>query len=328
MDLLVKNVAPPLGGEFSQTSAVSIGIPAYNSQDFILETLLSIAGQTYSDIDVLISDDGSTDGTDRICAEFVSHDPRFRLQRQAHIGERRNFNHLLREARGEYFMWAADHDVWHPHYVARCVATLEADKGLVLAYSHSRLIDADGTDLGAMDDEFGIDHASAFGRYTTLIWRPVVCNAIYGVVRREIALDTGGYGPTPGPDHLVLAKLALQGRFAQLPDELYFRRRNRPEETPAELRSRQPQDLDPTTADTWLSLAPGSYYRGLRDAHIRAVLRSGMSTFQKLRAWGSTLACFRNRFGVDSRMVDLAETFAQVLPSGFRRRALGRRTGR
>ena len=66
-------------------------------------------------------------------------------------------------------MWAADHDLFDPAYVASCVSTLEADPAAVLAYSHTMYINEDGKDLYLMDDELEIDQADPLERYSALI---------------------------------------------------------------------------------------------------------------------------------------------------------------
>jgi len=308
----------------SSTPLVSIGIPAFNGGRFVRASLQSIVDQDYPSLEILISDDGSADDSAEICEEFARRDPRITVIRQAHVGERRNFNTVLQLARGGYFMWAADHDLWDRRYVSSCVAALESDPRAVLAYAHTMLIDEDDHDLGIMDDELGIYHGRAVERYTTLIWRLTRCNAIYGLMRREAVVRTGGYGPTPGPDHLVLAKMALQGTFIQLPEVMYFRRQNRPVETPEEQRRRQSLDLDPSIGKMWVSMPKRRYYRGLRDGHLRAVLQAPIPPRDKARGIAATLACFSARFGVGSRPLRTARHAARLLPSALRARIAGR----
>jgi glycosyltransferase involved in cell wall biosynthesis len=304
---------------------VSIGVPTHDAADYVAESLRSLIDLEYSNLEIIVSDNASTDGTYEIVCDLAAGDKRLRVTRsEIDRGATANFNHLLRVARGEYFMWAADHDLWHPRYVATAVDALEEDGGAVLAYAHTRLIDGDGSDLGIMEDEFHLHQTTPFGRYVSLIWRPAMCNAIYGVIRREALLRTGGFRPSLGSDHLMLARLALQGRFIQADDVMYFRRRNRPAETPAEMRERQLVYLNPDAASEWASMEFGDYYRGLRDDHIRAVLLSEMTAVQKVRALTSTLACFQVRYGVESFMYKTVRSIARVLPAGLRRRALGR----
>lgn len=297
---------------------VSIGMPAYNSGRLIRQSLEALLTQDYENIELIVSDDGSTDETPEVCAEFARADPRIVMVDGTHRGERQNFNTVLRSARGKYFMWAADHDLWDARYVSVCVAALESDPTAVLAYAHTMLIDEEGRELGIMDDELDIHQARAVERYSALIWRLNACNAIYGLMRRDAVASTRGYGPTPGPDHLVLAKMALQGTFIQLPEVMWFRRETRPSETADEQRRRQPHDLDPSRAHQWLRRKDRDYFRGLRDGHIRAVLDAPIPITDKLRGVATTLSCFEHWFGVTATSLTIARRLAHYLPSSVR----------
>jgi glycosyltransferase involved in cell wall biosynthesis len=304
--------------DLSHLPLVTIGIPAFNSARYVRRSIESLIGQNYPNLQIVVSDDGSTDDTPSVCDEMARTDARIEVHRRSHLGERRNFNAVLSAARGPYFMWAADHDVWDSRYVSACVAALEAHPKAVLACSHTMLIDEDGGELGVMDDELDIDQPEPLDRYRALIWRLRWCNAIYGVMRREAAAATGGYGSTPSPDHLVLAKLALQGSFVQLPETLFFRRQNRPPETFEEMRLRQSRDLEPDRANAWLAVSPGAYYRTLRNGHLRAVFREPLRLLDKLLALSATTICFAERFGVSSAPVRLALGVRRILPASIR----------
>jgi glycosyltransferase involved in cell wall biosynthesis len=297
---------------------VTIGVPAFNGARHVRRSIESLVGQDYPNLKIVISDDGSTDETASICDEMAMTDPRIEVHRRSHLGERRNFNAVLAAARGPYFMWAADHDVWDSRYVSACVAALQAHPKAVLACSHTMLIDEDGAELGVMDDDLGIDQPQPLDRYRALIWRLRWCNAIYGVMRHEAAAATGGYGSTPSPDHLVLAKMALRGSFVQLPETLFFRRQNRPPETSEEMRLRQSHDLEPNRADAWLALSPGAYYRTLRDGHLRAVFGDLLRPRDKVLALSATTICFAERFGVSSAPLRLALRARRILPASIR----------
>ncbi|WNC86000.1 glycosyltransferase family 2 protein [Thermosynechococcus sp. QKsg1] len=87
---------------------LSIGMPVYNGAKFIREALDSLLAQTFTDFELIISDNASTDETEAICREYAAKDKRIRYVRQAqNLGAAANFKYVLDEARGEYFMWAA-----------------------------------------------------------------------------------------------------------------------------------------------------------------------------------------------------------------------------
>ena len=91
---------------------VTVGVPVYNSEKTIGQVLESIINQTYANIQIVISDNCSTDSTASICREFLESDHRITLYEQSeNIGAVRNFEFVLNHATGEYFLWSAADDV-------------------------------------------------------------------------------------------------------------------------------------------------------------------------------------------------------------------------
>jgi glycosyltransferase involved in cell wall biosynthesis len=97
---------------------VSIGMPVYNGEKFIREAFDSLLTQTFTDFELIISDNASTDATEAICREYAACDPRIRYVRQSqNRGPAANFKFVLDEAVGEYFMWAACDDTRSPDFL-------------------------------------------------------------------------------------------------------------------------------------------------------------------------------------------------------------------
>lgn len=110
------------------TPKVSIGMPVYNGEKYIQEALDSLLAQTFTDFELIISDNASTDNTRAICQEYAKHDSRIRYIRQSqNKGAAANFKFVLDEAVGEYFMWAAHDDLWSVDYLI-CAVELLNDK--------------------------------------------------------------------------------------------------------------------------------------------------------------------------------------------------------
>ena len=104
--------------EISRAPKVSIGVPVYNGERFIKGALDSLLGQSFSDFELILSDNASTDETEDICREYAARDQRIRYVRQAiNLGAFGNFKFVLDEARGEYFMWAACDDTFSQDFV-------------------------------------------------------------------------------------------------------------------------------------------------------------------------------------------------------------------
>lgn len=98
---------------------VSIGMPIYNGELFVREALDSLLAQTYTDFELIISNNASTDATESICMEYAARDLRIRYIRQPiNVGALANFKLVLNEARGDYFMWAAHDDRWSENWLS------------------------------------------------------------------------------------------------------------------------------------------------------------------------------------------------------------------
>lgn len=111
---------------------VSIGIPVYNAAGTIDRTLDSLKAQTFSDYEVIISDNASNDTTPVICREYLKKDKRIKYFRQEqNIGMIENFKFVIQHARSEYFVWLAGDDHWHPHFLETNIEILEQKKNIV-----------------------------------------------------------------------------------------------------------------------------------------------------------------------------------------------------
>lgn len=120
---------------------VSIGLPVYNGEPFIEQALDSLLAQTFKDFELIVSDNASTDKTEAICRDYAARDARIRYIRQPrNRGAVWNFNFVLQEAKGKYFMWAAADDLRDSNYVETLIACLEADPGCIGAFGECRFI--------------------------------------------------------------------------------------------------------------------------------------------------------------------------------------------
>jgi glycosyltransferase involved in cell wall biosynthesis len=115
-------------------------LPVYNGARFLQEALDALLGQTWQDLELIISDNCSTDATREICERAAARDPRVRYMRQPeNIGPTRNFAFVLQQARGEFFMWAAHDDRWDSGWIEALVARLRA--GAALAFGEVVQVD-------------------------------------------------------------------------------------------------------------------------------------------------------------------------------------------
>lgn len=125
---------------------VSVIIPIYNVASVVAETLKSVLAQTYTDFEVLIIDDGSTDDSVVICQEF--QDVRFQIIHQQNRGLAGARNTGIRHAQGDYLAFLDSDDLWLPEKLERHVQHLDTTPEVGVSFSRSRFIDAQGQPLG------------------------------------------------------------------------------------------------------------------------------------------------------------------------------------
>lgn len=130
---------------------VSIGMPVYNDREFLAKSIESLLNQTYKDFELLISDDCSTDGSMMICEFFARQDSRIKYIRQSiTLGISRNMEFLLANATGQYFMWAADDDLWHPNFISNLLEALSKSTSGIVAFCPYSFIDENGCRIDYM----------------------------------------------------------------------------------------------------------------------------------------------------------------------------------
>lgn len=119
---------------------VTIGVPAYNNEATLPGTIDSILAQTFADIDVIISDDGSRDATWDICRRYADSDERIRIFIQNNNLYYMNFRFLLEQASAPYFVWLAGDDKWHPTFLEECIKVLDARPDVVGCVSRCQFV--------------------------------------------------------------------------------------------------------------------------------------------------------------------------------------------
>ncbi len=209
----------------SKMPLVSIGLPLYNAERYLGEALRSILSQSYRNFELIISDNASTDDTENICRQFASRDNRIAYYRNdSNLGGSPNFNRVYQLATGKYFKWAAHDDLISADYLAKCVAVLEADPGVVLCHSRTLRIDREGSVTGNYDSSLRTDSSRVHERFSDLVLVRHFCTLIFGVIRTSVLAKTPLMGSYIGSDRNLLAELGLYGRLHELPEYLFYRR--------------------------------------------------------------------------------------------------------
>ncbi|MBN1479375.1 glycosyltransferase [candidate division KSB1 bacterium] len=206
-------------------SLVSIGMPVYNGQRFLRKAIESLLHQTFENFELIISDNASTDATPEICQDYARHDRRIRFIRNTtNLGAAKNYNRVFELSSGMYFKWAAADDCCAPNFLARCVAVLEKETNVILAYPKTKIIDENDEEIAEYDDGIHLKSLSAAGRFLQFMYCVGECNAVFGLLRSDGLKKTRLIGNYIGADVCLLAELSLLGRFYEIPDYLFFRR--------------------------------------------------------------------------------------------------------
>jgi len=204
---------------------VSIGLPVFNGENYLEKALDSILAQTYSDFELIISDNASTDRTAEICRAYAAKDERIRYFRnETNLGAAKNFNRVFELSSGEYFKWAAHDDLCTPGYLERCVEILDREPDVVLCYPKTSIIDQNGEFVKNYFDGFNLRSPKPHERFQDFFHAPGLCNPIFGLIRASALKRTPLIGSYTASDRVLLGELALLGQFYEVPEYLFFRR--------------------------------------------------------------------------------------------------------
>jgi glycosyltransferase involved in cell wall biosynthesis len=119
-------------------------MPVFNGGPYLSTAIESVLAQTFADYELIIVDDGSTDGSDEVIATLAARDPRIRAFRKANSGISDTLNRGLAEARGDWIARLDADDVMLPRRLERQIAFVSADSEIVAAGSYYDIIDSAG----------------------------------------------------------------------------------------------------------------------------------------------------------------------------------------
>lgn len=258
---------------------VTIGLPVFNSETYLSESLDSLLNQTYGDFKLIISDNASTDGTADICQEYAKRDSRIQYHRNSeNIGMAPNFNLVASRADTPWFKWASADDLSAPTLLEEALPVIEADSSIVLCYPKTILLNSvEGTEE-KYDDNLHLMQDDPIPRFIHVVDKIGLCNVTFGLIRMEVLRQTNMLKSFPGADLAFVAELSLYGKFCELPSYLFYRRlhpqasswsRNDSEHQNRRFHSERSRG---TSMNRWRT----------RVEHFRAVRRSPLSLREKL----------------------------------------------
>jgi glycosyltransferase involved in cell wall biosynthesis len=211
---------------------VVIGVPLYNGGGHLAQAVESLLSQTYSDFELVMVDDCSTDRTQEIVSAYAAEDERIHFSRNdTRLGLVGNWRRTFEIAQGlhpdlDYFAWGSDHDVWDSRWLESLVRELDADPDAVLAYPRMATVNETGDMLRRQPrplDTTGMEEPRTRAELT---WqRGGFGYRVYGLYRARALERCGVFRDVYMPDRLLLVELALHGHYREVPEVLWYRRR-------------------------------------------------------------------------------------------------------
>lgn len=192
--------------------AVSVGIPTYNRAGLLAQAIQSVREQTFTDWELIVSDDCSTDDTPAVVAGF--QDPRIRYHRTAaNLRPPRNWNECVRLAQGEFFALLPDDDVWQPEFLAVMSAALRQHPEAGFAQCRLANVDADLRPFATLPPQatraFGLAGEAALAWQFETLSCPPVCL----LFRRAAMLPLGLWREDYWDDWAFILRLAFRRGF-------------------------------------------------------------------------------------------------------------------
>ncbi len=206
----------------SERPLVTVVMPSYNAKRFIGAAIESVIAQSYKNLEIILVDDGSTDGTTAVVEQYCRKDSRIQLLRQQNEGVASARNRGIQSGRGEYIAPIDSDDIWHPSKIeAQVLALSQAGESVGLVYSWISLIDEKGRVVGLSRRSF---EGNVF---VDLLYSNFVGTASSPMIPRRVFDEVGGYDVTHrqkeaqgSEDWDLYLKIAQRHDFRLIPQAL------------------------------------------------------------------------------------------------------------
>lgn len=276
---------------------ITIGLPVYNGENYVGESIQCLRDQTFGEFRLIISDNASTDSTEEIARSAALEDERVVYHRQqVNLGGPANYNFTLAQAEGDFFMWHAHDDLRDPRFLELAYGSMVASPNTSVTFSRATAIGPDGEDLGPVIRPDDLVHESPHRRLRAVIGAPRPELVLFGLMRRELLEQTGKHGSFKGGDRILVAEMAMLGDFHEL-SEVLFHNRDHPDRytrisaSPEAERVRR-EWWDPSRGDSGISMPR---WRGFRE-YLGAIRRHPLSSSERMRCYTALFqSLFDNR---------------------------------
>ena len=285
---------------------VSLGMPVYNGENFLESTLDSLLQQTYTNFELIITDNASTDRTEAICQAYAAKDKRIQYHRNpTNVGAAPNYNLGFELSSGKYFKWVAHDDPCAPTYLEKCVQTLDAAPEAIMCYPRTILIDENDQLIENHYDGFDLRSAKPHQRFRQYFHSSAWCHPVFGLVRRDVLQKTGLIGNFASSDKVLLGELAILGKCYEYPEHLAYRRLHPQISTEVHVTDESMQAwFDPNARKSVLTP------RWRRFVELgRAINRANMSWKDRLLCYGELVRFYVSPGRVKGVFKDLSQIF-------------------
>ena len=297
----------------SAVPRVSIGIPVFNGENYLDEAIASVRAQTFDDLEVIVSDNASTDRTGQIALDHAASDERVRYVRnERNLGAAPNYNRAWSEARAPYFKWLAHDDRIAPDYLSATPDVLDREPDVVLCNTVVDYIDCRGDSIGTYRSvlhEAGVDDPAR--RFAVMVLRSHSCVDFFGLVRRSAMQDSLLHGPFHGADRAFLAQMTLRGRLVQVDRPLVEMREHEQRYTRVQQKARDRQSWHDSRRNGAIELPTWRLYR----EYLSMLRNEDLPVGARARAYGVLARWWLVNYNALRVGVDVAATIAPGLPA-------------
>jgi glycosyltransferase involved in cell wall biosynthesis len=216
-----------------RSPTVSVGLAVRNGVDVIERCIRSVVSQDFTDLELVISDNASDDGTSRLLEAYARADRRIRpIANEINIGSHENMNRVLELSRGEFFRWISADDWLEPSCLSACISPLRASQDAIGATTYFTINTVGGFNrYEEYRGEFPTSSDPA-RRFERMLWffhaGDAKYDPIYGVYRRDALMRSHRLRASEQTDWLLCAELALKGPIIHVDKRLANRTRSYP----------------------------------------------------------------------------------------------------
>lgn len=206
---------------------IFIGMPCFNSEQFIRRAIESIIAQDFANFKLVISDNASTDDSFEIARSYALRDSRIiALQHPSNLGAAENFRSLLDMADAPFLMFAGSHDFWGNDYVGSLLSVFRSNPDAVLVFGQTLVVDSMGNINSEQHNNFNFecDQDKPTVRALKIVQELNSGDMVYGVYKTAELLKCRTDLKCIGPDHVLLMEMALRGKILHDNTTVFYRR--------------------------------------------------------------------------------------------------------